>query len=317
MLIEETRIASIDLEDERFRISEVLESEPLERSLAAIGQLNPVLLAGGARPYPVTGFRRLHALRRTGARNVLARRLPETEPVEALRIAIWDNLSHRRLTALEQARTLHILKHVCAIPHDDLVQNYLPLLGLAPHKNVLRSFLGLHTLVPGLRRLLGEERLTLSSVEHLSRLSADQQERLAVLLDRIRLSASLQRQVLEFADELAALSGCPAAEILCRPEITTIADDARLSPFQRGERIHQLLHQWRNPRLSLALETFRSEKKKLGLPGLVRLSPEPFFETPRLRVEFDVSSAARFREVAAALHQAAQAPSLEALFKVS
>jgi hypothetical protein len=318
MLIEKIDLAAIDLADERFRISEMLESHALEQSLAEIGQLNPVILGGGKALYPVTGFRRLRALHRIGSRHVLVRQLPEAlEPVEAFRIAIWENLAHRQLAPLEQARTLHILKHVCGVPHDELVQRYLPLLELAPHKNVLRSFLGLHSLVPSLRALFSQTRLTPASAEHLSTLPADQQERLAPLLDRIRLSASLQRQVFDIADELAFQRGCTAADVLCQPEITAIAHDARLSAFERGERVRQLLHQWRNPRLSRAVENFLSEKKKLGLPGIVRLSPEPFFETPRLRVEFDVTSADRFREVTAALHQAAQAPSLDALFKVS
>lgn len=53
-------------------------------------------------------------------------------------------------------------------------------------------------------------------------------------------------------------------------------------------------HGARNPRLSMAWEVFLAEKSKLDLPGSVRLSPDPFFERLRLRVEFDVNSAFRF-----------------------
>jgi hypothetical protein len=66
----------------------------------------------------------------------------------------------------------------------------------------------------------------------------------------------------------------------------------------------------------VARDAFLAEKSKLDLPGSVRLSPDPFFERPRLRVEFDVNSAQAFRETVAALDRACSAASLERLFQI-
>jgi hypothetical protein len=48
----------------------------------------------------------------------------------------------------------------------------------------------------------------------------------------------------------------------------------------------------------------------------VRLSPDAFFESPRLRVEFDVASAEAFRETVEALGRACRADSLDRLFRI-
>jgi ParB-like chromosome segregation protein Spo0J len=319
MAMEEIDLAQIDVGNERFRISEELDVPELDRSLNEIGQLNAVILAAGEGEclLPVAGFRRVRALQRLGGAKVLARVLPPGQaPLQAFRLALWDNLSHRQLTPLEKARALQTLKTVCQVSHEDLVQQYLPILGLTSHKNVLRAHLALNGLVEGLRRLVREDRLTPASAERLALLTPGEQERMVPVLGAIRLSASLQRQVLELAAELAAPEGCSAADVLHSPDVLRFANDLRLTPFQRGELVHEALYRRRNPTLARAREHFATVKKELGIPGAVRLFPDPFFETPRLKVDFDVTSVERFRELVSSLHAAAQHPSMEKLFDV-
>ncbi len=321
MEIRELALESIDLEDERFRISESLTCPQLEASLREIGQLSPVLLfeLSAAPPAVVCGFRRIHALRKIGRRAVFARCFSPSgnSPLDAFRTALWDNLSHRQLNALEKARVLNNLKYLCGVDHDSLVADYLPLLDLAPHKNVLRNYLHLHTMLPGLRSLLLEGKLTLASVERLSCRSQQDQITIAGMFGKARWSASLQRQLLDLVEELATVNSCGFEGIVREAEISGALNDPLLSPFQRGERVFEILYRRRNPQLSRAREKFRDDRQKLGLPGEVRLTPEPFFETSRIRVEFDAQSAEGLRQIVSALQQAAQSPVLDHLFQVS
>jgi ParB-like chromosome segregation protein Spo0J len=316
----EMRLEQIDFSDETFRISEDLEPASLQASLREVGQLNPVILRENAasRPAIVCGWRRLTALRRLGENRCIARCLPREEggPLSAFRIAIWDNLAQRQFDALEKARILFTLEHACAVEETILVDRYLPLLGLASHKNVLQSYLRLHLLSADLRRHLIEGRLTVASAEHLAGQNRKAQDAMASLFDRSRFSASLQRQVLDLVDDLAAIGECGAEEIVGSPEIRAALSDPGLTPFQRGEAVCRILHRRRNPRLSQAEERFQAEKGKLDLPGSVRLTPDPFFEKPRIRVEFDSPTAASFREIADALHRAARSPGIDGLFRV-
>lgn len=318
MMFEQVALESVDGADETYRISDELDSGVLRRSLSEAGQLNPALLveaAGGALRI-VTGFRRVRALRGIGRRQVLARIMPPTAaPLTLFRTAVWDNLSHRTLAALEIARVLATLQGTCALPQSELVDGWLPAFGLPAHKNVLRSYLRLNGLAPGLRSALRDGQITVQTAERFAAMTQADQQQAAVLLQRIRLSASLQRQTLDLLEEIAVTDNCTPAGILQRPEILCRCQEPHLSPFQRGEEVYEYLYRVRHPRLTLARERFARERSRLGLPGSVRLYPDPYFETPRVRVEFDATSAEGFREVASALEVAARTPALDALFK--
>ena len=322
MKVEEINLTAIDFEDETFRISEDLAPAQMISSLQAVGQLNPVVLLGSENSHRyriVCGFRRLHGLRSLGRSGADARILlsGEFSQLEVFLRAIWDNLSHRRLEPLEVARALCGLQKLCGLEEELLVKHFLPLFGLSSHRNVLRSYCRLHLLHPELRRLLNAGHLTLASAERLAQTAPEVQTGVLAVLGRIHLSASRQREVLELCEDLAVLSGTTLAGILNQSEILTIAEDARLSSSQRGDRIHEVLYRRRNPRLSGAKEAFFAGKAALDLPGTIRLSPDPYFETPRLRVEFDVASAPAFREAVAALERAGRAAALDRLFDIA
>jgi len=181
---------------------------------------------------------------------------------------------------------------------------------------VLRSYLVLHSLHPQLRKMFLEGRITQESAERLSRASCDFQGVMAAVLLKARWSASLQREVLDMVEELSSIWKCAPGEIFGRPEIASVLNSDDSSSSQRGEKIRGSLYQSRNPSLSDARRQFQLEKVKLGLPAQVRLSPDPYFESNRVRIEFDVSSAAGFRKMAAALQNASERTDLEGLFRV-
>jgi len=319
MVIQEISIEEINLGDERFRISEDLDSAPVLESLREIGQLNPVLvLDGGARKIIVCGFRRIRALRELGIAQVSVRILPgqSPDPVRAYRMALWDNLAVRQLNPLEKARFLYGLQKNFSVADDTLTKVYLPLLGLNPAENVLDSYLRLHAIGPALRKCLLDCRLTLGSVEAVSEMPPPVQNRIASLMGKIRLSASLQRKFLGVLQDLAAVSGEELDVPVRSPEVLEIIGDSRLSPFQRGEKVYQFLYNLRNPRLSRALARFLAKKKSLCLPGSIRISAHPFFEEPGVRVEFDAPDVERFRDLTSALEKAAHQPDLMDLFCV-
>lgn len=319
MTVRSVDLESVDRNDETFRISEDWKIAAMIPSLGKIGQVNPVILIEKEEGPSaiVCGFRRVHALAQLGERRILARFLApeESRPEQAFSIAIWDNLSHRKLEALEKARVLDTLDRACGIDREVIVRTWLPALGLSPHKNVLGTYLTLHRLGPELRRKLGEGRVTVATAVRLAGASEDFRTVFVSLLESVRWSASLQRETLDLVEDLAHMTGTAPAGILEDPEIWSAAGDVRLSDFQRGVRIHEILYRRRNPRLTAARDRFAAGKAKLGLPGTIRISPDPFFETPRLRVEFEVDSAEDFRQAVRSLSEAARSTALETLLK--
>ena len=320
MVVEDARLDSVDYRDETCRVSENLDPPQLENSLREIGQANPVVLVD-RNPgclMIVCGFRRLRALRRLGHSTALARILPaDALPLlEAFRLALWENLSHRQLNPLEAARALFTLRHTCGLTEESILRGYMPALGLAAHPHVLHSYLGLHLLHPQLRVQFNEGRLTLATVEHLASRPPTLQEAFAVIMAGIRLTASLQRQMLELVDELAARTACPAEEVLQQPEVIGIATEAGLAPHEKGRKLYDLLYRQRFPRISAAEDRFVAATSEIDLPGDVHVHHDRYFETPAIRVGFQAASAARFRTLAGALDKAARSPELEKLFQI-
>jgi ParB-like chromosome segregation protein Spo0J len=317
MILKQIPLDLISFENHAFRISERLDSEPILRSIREIGQLNPLILLD-LRPQMaiVCGFRRAHALKQLGQKDAWAQILStqDCSSSEAFLLALWDNLSHRQLSALEKARALYKLKDICGVTNESIVRMYLPALDLAPNENVLRSYLHINDLHFRLRNLLEEGKLTQSSVEFLAEMPQQTQANIATLMKDIRWSASLQKKALILLDELRALSGNSLDAPLNKPPIQAVLEDAALSPFQKGERVYEILYRLQYPRLSQAESRFHSNREKLEVPGAIQIRPHPFFEEPGLRVEFQASDAVRFRQLAAALHKAAESPDLERLF---
>jgi len=319
MTFEEISLETIDFENEMFRISENLDPPGLRASLNAIGQLCPAVLLSQRKALRIIcGFRRLRALRDLGKKTALARVVEDesVDPMRAFSLAFWDNLSHREFDPLEKARLLSTLKGVCGLAQDTIVGTYLPLLGLPSHKNVLYAYLSLHTLHSALRQMLNEGKITLASAERLANWDRGTQSAIAILFEKIHLSASLQREVLGLIEELAAIMEVGATEVVGMPEIEELLVQPGISAHQRGEKLRDLLYRRRNPCLTRATERFLEGRKALNLPHDVRLTPDPFFETPRVHVEFDASTAERFRGIAEAIHEAAEGPALERLFEL-
>jgi hypothetical protein len=321
MISTEIALNTVDFENEVFRITEDLNLPPMIASIQAIGQQNPVLLLekSSSNKVIVAGFRRLHALRQMGVARAHARILSDAEcaPIQAFRLAVWDNLSQRTLNALEKARALFGLKHSCAVGDDILVTDYLPLLGLEPNKRILHQYLSIMGLHRRLRALHNEGSLTLTSIERIASMPREIQDDLCRVFSNVRLSSSLQRKFFDLVEDVAAIAETGPKEVLNRPEIMAALEASRLSQFQKGEKICDLLHNWRNPRLSQVEEKFSTDKKRLGLPGSVRLSHDPFFENRQLTVEFIVSTAQQFRQVADELQRVAREPVLDELMRMS
>ena len=318
MILKDVEIGGIDAECEEFRISDDMDSERLVDSLRAVGQLNPVvLLERGARPVIVCGFRRIAALRRLGVRAAVARIITsgDCRTSHPLELALYDNLAHRKLSPLEQARAAAKLCAVSGVTRERLIGEYLPLLGLPPRENTLLAYLALHGAQPELRRLFAADALTLSSMERLAKLSEDEQERFASLMAVVRLSASMQKKTLALLDDLAGINRASFIAPLEIPEVREFLRDTKLSSFQKGEKLFETLYRLRNPRLRRAEVEFAEQKKRLGLPGAIRVTPPPYFETVDLRVEFEAASPEKFRELAAALQKAADSPHLDNLFR--
>ncbi|MEJ2246343.1 MAG: ParB N-terminal domain-containing protein [Acidobacteriota bacterium] len=279
MICQEISIKEIDFENETFRISEEVISVPLTASIRIIGQLNPVVLLKSNLQYRIVcGFRRLNALRQLNTPTVLARILESgsSGSLDFFDLALWDNLSHRQLNPLEKARVLYKLKNDFGVSDWRSTRIYLARMDLKPNE-VLRAHMVLHESHPDFRRHFKEGRLTQASMEYLSTIPSSSRETIALSLEKIRLSASLQRKFFSLLDDLAAMNGAEPGKPLEDPQVREVLNNPRLSPAQRGENVYAILYRLRYPRVAQAEKMFVERKQSLGLPGSIRITADPLF----------------------------------------
>jgi hypothetical protein len=132
------------------------------------------------------------------------------------------------------------------------------------------------------------------------------------MFERVRASASTQRELLDHIEELGE-----AARLRDVAGVPEILDDANTSPGEKAERLRALLRRVRYPRLAGAEARFAEERSRLELPRAVRVSHAPYFETPGVKVEFEAATPDAFRRAAEALERAAADPRLHRLFEAS
>ena len=232
-------------------------------------------------------------------------------------MALWENLSHRELSPLEKARVLTSLKNHCGVQHDQLVEIYLPVLDLAPHKNTLRAYLALHDLDPQLREMLNDGRITLASAERLSRapLSFQSQN------ERGAGASTVERQ--PAAGDTGPPRGACSHRRSDPGEILRergIRNRARYESFAISKKGSGFTDSF----IGSEIRDSRGQRNNSGranrncvcrrISGCRR---RRFLSRAELRVEFSVRSPRDFRDTAQALERAAQAPALEALFSIS
>ncbi|MBW1999763.1 MAG: hypothetical protein JRJ29_17605, partial [Deltaproteobacteria bacterium] len=118
---------------------------PLVDSIRAIGLMNePYVIQGtDGRIQPVTGFRRIEALRALGMETVTCKDLSETDlsELDCLVLGLLDNLATRKFNEVEKGMILRRL--VKYVAKDQVLKRYMPLLGLPPRENTLKVFVAL------------------------------------------------------------------------------------------------------------------------------------------------------------------------------
>jgi ParB-like chromosome segregation protein Spo0J len=311
-MFEHVSLQDIDTGNETFRVSEELDSAPLRQSLAEVGQIHPLTLAaaGGGGLTVVAGFRRFVAIRSLGGKSVLARICgPDSQSaLQLFRPALWENLSHRTLNVLEAARALRVLNQTCGLTLEAVAREYLPAFGLAPSVEALRANLLLNDLTGRVRSMVARGLLTPRTAERLASMDQGNRECVAAVMEQVRLSASRQRQFLDLVQEGARMRGTSPAGLLSEPEVAEILSTPARSPFDKGEALFDTVFRWRHPRLTRARGEFEAVKRRLSLPPAVRLLPDPYFESPAVRVEFEASSLAEFQIRTEALASASWSP---------
>jgi ParB family transcriptional regulator, chromosome partitioning protein len=304
---------AISVEDRTFIITTDGHSERLQKSIEQVGLLCPpyIYFDDHTQYYKIVcGLRRINACAAAGWKEIAACIVDQAcDEKELFLISFYDNLSHRVLNPVEQARTaLRLLVYFTA---DTVISEYLPLLGLAPTEKTLTQLLCIARLDPDIQAAVSQERICESIAAKLALLPEEDRKALFGLFSRVHLSASKQEEIVSYCMDISLRDGTACSEIVRDREIQDIIDADKQTLSQRGDRVRALLRRRRFPVLSGYEEKFLQQRKKLRLPGGVQLLSPPFFEGGRFRIEIEFSRTADLREKAKAVMNMADSGPLQ------
>ncbi len=282
----------IDADDDTFLVSHPRSDETLHRSIKRVGLINPLSLRSreGGKLQVIAGFRRLAACLEMGIEKVSAFIYPETlEPLAAFRIAVHDNLN-RGYNLLEKSSILDKLVNLFHVPVEEVLHEYMPMLGLNPSRNLLRDYLSMKNLTLEMKHYIYETGVSLSSAARIASFGGKDQEALLKLIHPLRPGFGKLREILTHADEIAAREGLSIAEILCKGELTAV-NDSDAPRTVKLEMVRSELKRMRYPALSSTENSVKELMKSLGLPMGLSLHLPPYLEGDTVSAELRFKSA--------------------------
>ena len=296
--VKETTIAleDIDWRDTTFQITYGRPLQPLKVSIQAIGlQQPPVLQEGGVeRMRIVSGRRRLRAWKELNRSECPVRLVSADQPEKGLFLySFYEAIGRGDLNSIEQAVILEKLLRY--FPEDQVLSDYMPLLGLPPKKEILTRHLRIAASGPWVWPAVVEGRLFPETLERIDQDFPSQRELLAALIVHLRWGYQKQREFLAGLKELALRHQIEPEKVITSPPLTDWLKRGDLSPQQKGEAIRKFLHEALFPVSTETEKEFNEKRARMKLDTRTQLTPPPFFEggTYRLEVRFSEESALR------------------------
>lgn len=306
--LERIPLARIDLEDRTFLITFMPDVGGLLSSLTLVGPLEPLILRerGDEKYQIVCGFKRAEALRQLAVAEAQAvvYHQGELDDLQALLLTIGHNLT-RPLNLVEKA---HALRKLAAfgVTEKEVIDRYLPLLGLHPNLRVLKEVTNLLSLERGLQEYIVRQSLSLSTSILFSSLDKEAQGVILPLLEALRPGENRVKEIITFVREISLRDEVSVSSVLADKEIEKIINDQDTPRPQRMEQLRRIVKEMRFPRLAAMEEKFAQYKRSLSLPPQIAFHSPPFFEGEEFRMELRFKNFAAFRELVSKLNQIAK-----------
>jgi ParB family chromosome partitioning protein len=284
--LENIAISDIDLTPGPFCMSYHFKLEQLKESIEKFGVINPphLLRDPDNNFLIVAGYQRLMAIKELGWHDIVCRVLPDSFSLfDALLFNLNDNLIHRQLNNIEKGMILQRLHRF--ISTEEIVTNFMPMLGIPSNRQQLELFLGLEDLEEGIKISVATEQLSIRVAGLLRYL--EKGDRLAIndLFTSLKWSFNQQWEILQWIKEIASRGGCPMKEIIDSKDIKGVLDTTTMNKPQKAKAIVKLLKYRRFPSLSKAEKLFDKSVSNLSLPLGVKIIPPPFFEGTDYKLE--------------------------------
>ena len=309
-------IAEIDLQDDTCRLSLSTDPNALLVSIKTLGLINPpVLRQRQDRKYQIVcGFRRITACNALGLSEIKVRVLDESfNEVDALKLAILDNRSHRNLSVVEQAQGIQKLSD--HLPRQNRLEILSSLLGFPENHKVYKKIKTLSLLPLVIQAGVEDEIVSFEAAVDLNGFSHEDCLSFFELFKTLKLSQNKQREVVTLVQEIALRENLTPVEVLQSEEIRTILEQPELNKNEKGSKARAYLKRRRFPTLTKAEKRFTKELKALKLNEHFKITAPPYFEGGPHKLRMTFKSIKEFNECRKTLDAMAKNPAFKRLLE--
>ena len=279
-------ISDIDLTPGPFCMSFHFNLEPLKASIEKYGVINPpyLLRIPDNNFLVVAGYGRLIAVKELGWHDIVCHVLPDSFSLfNALLFNLNDNLIHRQFNTIEKGMILQRLTRF--VSTEEIVTNFMPILGIPSNKQQLELFLGLDELEERIKISVAIEQLSIRVAGLLRHIDKNDRLKINNLFTSLKWSFNQQWETIQLIKEIASREGCSIKEIINSKDIKEVLHNTTMNKPQKVKAIVKILKFKRFPSLLKAEKLFKKGISNLFLPLGVKIIPPPFFEGTDYKLE--------------------------------
>lgn len=294
MILQYIQISEINGSDDSFCITFAPALDELKESIKSVGVINPITLRHTQEGtyQVVTGYKRFLACQELNRQTIpaLIYEPHDLSPMQAFLYNIHDNNFSRELNIIEKFNVCTKLIKVFSVCEEEVVKNYLSLLGEEPSYKILHQYLSLGQLIEPMKAHIVQHGAALSSANRIAEFTPSTQASLLNVLTHINPSTNKLNELLTLIREISARDGTSVEEILQRYQLLTIVADPSVAAPEKVAALRQTLRSVRLPHLTERQKQLTSLIENLQLPQTARLVADPYFEDPKLKLEYQFSA---------------------------
>ena len=279
-------IREINSEPGPFSMSFEFDLADLLNSIEKIGILNPPFVIKGRSETMeiVTGFRRIHALKKLGWDSVACIDLSNAgySDLELLLLNLHENLTIREFNDVEKSMVLiRLLRYM---PRDDIEKMYVKILKINKPAD-LDLLVRVDKFDPAVKKSIADRKISLSVAGILSGMDSNTRILLGSLLTHLNLSINYQVQLIDYLIDISHAKQTFISDLLNSNEIKAVLEDENINIPQKAKSFMNTLRNMRYPVISQAEKDFHVTIARIPLPKGVRIKHPPFFEAPGFTAE--------------------------------
>jgi len=304
-------LASIDLEDNTFRITTDTSIEDLILSIKSVGLLNPPILVKKTSGFQIiSGFRRISASINLGMAKIPARIVgSDRKKLECVKLAIADNSLQRTLNLIEQSRSLYKLSGF--FKDNDHLAKAAFILGLPDNPSIIDKIKKICNLSPDIQNGVLSNTISLAMALELEMLKKNEGSAFAVLFEKLKLSLNKQREILTYIKEISIIENISIIDLLTKGHLWEIENDDEMDKNKKTNLIRSYLKKRRFPEITKAEKKLKIKVKKLKLGSNINLIPPKYFEATTYSLNLKFENMEQLREKKTALEKIIKNPILK------